>query len=448
MKISKFLLLTASLALCIEGHSQELSLQDCLREGIEHNFQIKNAELDVKAAKLQKDEALTEYFPRVKAIVLGYYAMNPLIQMSLVDLLGDNDLTRFWQNELKNIGSEYGINTDFTALKSGYSTSLMVVQPIYAGGRIVNGNRLASLGKKAAYLQKDLELRKLTQDIEKQWWQIYSIEEQINTLIYLDTTLTSLHSRLKSAIDSGLAGETDILQLEVKRSELEAGRKKAESGLKLLKTNLLNTIGIDYTIVDSVRFVFTESLPLSPADYYMDEDIIVENMQEKELLGLQISAKSLEKKMAIGEALPQIAIGANAGYSDLNDKAQFNTVAFATISIPLSDWGKTAKKAQRIETQIQKAHNQELYYEDQLHLLVQKQWIELDSAFEQWQIQKQTKEMAERLYNVSLSNYNAGLIPIQDLLNAETSFRQAVTQETEALVNYRNAITDYTSLHK
>ena len=47
---------------------------------------------------------------------------------------------------------------------------------------------------------------------------------------------------------------------------------------------------------------------------------------------------------------------------------------------------------------------------------------------------------------VALSNYSAGLSPLQDLLQAETTWRQALSTTSDSLASYRNAILAYQSL--
>lgn len=48
--------------------------------------------------------------------------------------------------------------------------------------------------------------------------------------------------------------------------------------------------------------------------------------------------------MALGEALPQVMLGASYGYSYLTEKSKWNGVAFVTVKVPITDWGKISKK--------------------------------------------------------------------------------------------------------
>ena len=151
--------------------------------------------------------------------------------------------------------------------------------------------------------------------------------------------------------------------------------------------------------------------------------------------------------MAIGEALPQVGVGVSAGYSNLYGNAgKFNSIAFATVQVPLSDWGKVSRKAQRMELQIQKAENQRDFLSEQLHLQVEKYWLDLTSSYDEWEVAKEKREVAERLYNLSVSHFQNGLVSSSELLQAEASFLQAASAESDALSSYRKAVIAYSIL--
>ncbi len=434
--------------------TRSLTLAACREMAMRNNAALNNAELDLRAARLQKQEALSEYFPRVSATAFGYWAMNPLLEIGVTDILGSNDFAWNLQNELESYGSMYGVSTRYKTFKQGYSASVMALQPVYAGGRIVTGNRLAALGIEAASLQKGIRHRETKETVDSLWWQVVSLTDKLETLDYLDGTLDTLYSSLSAAIASGLAAETDILQLELKRNELRAARRKVTSGIRLSKMNLFNAIGQPYTVyssnaspdrpyLDSLTLDSVSELPAAPDSYWRDEDEIVASMQETRLLDLQVRAKKLEKRMAIGEALPQVAVGASTGYSNLYRKGRYNAIAFASVQVPLSDWGKTARRAQRIGTEIEKAENDRAYLDSQLHLLVGKLWLDLTSAYDSWQLSEEAIANSRRLYEVSLANFSAGLIPLSDLLQAETTYRTDASARIDALIAYRSAIVAY-----
>ena len=159
-----------------------------------------------------------------------------------------------------------------------------------------------------------------------------------------------------------------------------------------------------------------------------------------------MESKELEKKMAIGEALPELGVGASCGYGQILTDSRFNAMAFASLKIPLTDWGKTVRKAQRIETQVQKARNDRDYLGKQLMLKIGKCWLDLTSAYDQWQLSRENSATARSLYDSTERQYEAGLVPLSDLLQAQTELSGALSGEVDALIAYRNAIRSYCEL--
>lgn len=443
-------LIIAALILSLPAAAQEslvLSIDRCREMALEHNSGAVNAALDVEAARYQKQEALTEYFPRISAMSAGFWSLNPMLEIGLKDILGNNDYSNNLQNELLM----QGINPKYTALEHGYGASVNLLQPVFAGGRIVNGNRLAALGVEAAQLQKSLQERKTGEEIDDYYWQTLSLEEKLLTLGEFRELLDTLCKDASSARAAGLMTEDELLQAELKRSELRSSEIKLRSGIRLSKMNLLNSIGQDYCVVegaasegkpyiDDIRLEDEGGELLSPERYYVPEEKISASMEEARLLELQVDAKKLEKQMQLGETLPQLAVGASYGYSDLIGKARFNGTAYATLQIPISDWWKTSRKLKRLQVQIDKAENEQAQLDGQLTLLVRKYWIELTSAWDEYEVALDSERAAEVAYRSVKSHYDAGLVPLSDLLQSQASYRQSCNGLTDARTAYRKAL--------
>ena len=144
--------------------------------------ELMNSRLDTEDALLQKQEAFCEYFPKFSLSMMGFEAVNPLLRIGVNDLLGNSDAANNIKAYINTTAPIYGIKTVYETLQYGYGATLSVSQPVYAGGRIVNGNRLASLGIEAAQLQESIQERRTAIDIEKKYWMVVSLQEKAATL--------------------------------------------------------------------------------------------------------------------------------------------------------------------------------------------------------------------------------------------------------------------------
>lgn len=454
---NRFIYIFILLLLPVAATAQEvtLTLEKCKDMALQNDPSVRNAHLDVLAAGAQKQEAFSEYFPKVSLNAFGFWSLSPLLEVGIKDIIGENELSEVLGALIESASQQYDFSPIYKALKTGYVASLSAVQPLYAGGRVVAGNKLASLGVEAARLKQEIALRDNEASVESEYWQVVSLEEKLSTVTVLSQLLDTLHKDLSSAVQAGLAVQTDLMQLELKQSELKSGMVQLKGGIRLAKMNLLNSIGQDYCFLpanaDSLKpfiddIVFADRLDdlLPPQEYYIPEEQLAEGMSENQLLDLSVKAKKMEKRMALGEALPTVGVGASYNYSrTINERA--NGTVFAIVQIPISDWGKVSRRVQRMDYQMQKASNDRDYLSSQLLLQVRQLWLGLTVAWDKMMVAQETMDLAQKTVDQLTGRYEAGLVPMSELLQAQTILRQSTEAYIDSQIEYSAALTAYQS---
>ena len=437
MKKTLIILMILLSASAMSAQEVSLSLNDCIVLSESNNPYIKNTYLDVQSARFQKKEVFAEYFPRVSFRAIGLSSYDYLIDIILGAEAGE---------VLRE--AEMGGDTKF-----GYNATLSLMQPLYAGGRIVTGNKLASVGIKAAQLKHEVNLREKREEIEKSYWEIIALEEKRHTVKHLEDLLDTLHRDVVSAIDAGVITESDLLLVNMKKNELKSGKIQLEGGIKLLKMNLFNTIGQQYSVINVLadesrphidNIVLSDRLSsfLPPSEYYMSEEEFAAGVTETELLEVMVEAKKLEKKLALGEYLPAAGIGISYGYSSFMN-SNLNAIGLATISIPISNWGKGSLKLKRLNNEIKKAVNEKEHLTSQLILQARQLWLNLNVTWEQMKVAEENVEFAEKNVYNQMSRFNAGLIPISDVLMSQTTLLEATENLIDKQIEYSKALTAY-----
>ena len=222
-----------------------LSVQDCIDMALENNIELKNSQLEIDKARATKKEAQTLYFPTVSAQALAFDAINPILSFGIDDI--DNaQLRQILYTLYAEYGANLGLQKEYSFIQNGVLLNAMATEPIYAGGRIRNGNKLAKLGIEAAEYQSLIKEDEVRLQTEKLYWQIIALEEKNATLDYLDHLLDTLDKDLSGAIEAGLAMPTDQYKLRVKQNESQLNRKKLNDGITLLKMALAQYIGTDW----------------------------------------------------------------------------------------------------------------------------------------------------------------------------------------------------------
>lgn len=413
--------------------AQELTIGQCMDAASGGNITLRKSSLDVMAAKAQQGEARWEFAPRVGVTSIAYDALNPLLKVTLGDILGSSDAAQVLRESITTLAYENGIKPYYSTLSRGYGVTATLIQPLYAGGRIISGNRLADLGVEAAGL-KDRLVRKTVRDsVENKFWRIVALQEKRRTLDEAFTMLEQLEKDLGSAVSSGLALESDMVKLRLKKGELKSGMHRLDGSMSLLKMDLLDFVGIEYNYMELSGISLSgslEGLP-SPAEVLSDSSR-VESMDEARLLELAVEAKKTEKRMATGEFLPQVAIGATYGYNAmmLPKKGSMNGMVFAMVKIPLTDIGKSVARSRRYEYAVRQAEMDRDYLMSRLRLQEAKQRLDVETLWDEVGDAAEAAAYAEDMAEKTRVRMSAGQATASQVLQATMD----VTTAREALL--------------
>ena len=102
-----------------QNRDSVLTVEQCVNMALENNRKVLNAKNNVESAVNIRKEAFTKYFPEIAATGLAFWANHDILQYNVLDII------------------ELGI------IKKGKMAGVQALQPIFTGGRIVNGNKLA-----------------------------------------------------------------------------------------------------------------------------------------------------------------------------------------------------------------------------------------------------------------------------------------------------------------
>ena len=285
--------------------AQVLTLDSCLALARKNNADIRTSQLEVLKAQEVKRQAFTKFFPQVSFSANTYYAVDPLIRFGINDI-ESNDMRELLQVIYE--GAESGgadFKSEMTLMKKGSSISGNFVQPLFAGGRIINGNRLASLGVDAANLMAEAKTRDVIENIESSYYLVTGLQQKVATLKAALDLIDSLDRTVQAALANGLVTNADALQVQLKRNEMLANQQQLTSGIRLSKRLLCQQIGIDYS--DDIRFEEPAGGTEPPA-LFVNKTTGDSLRPEMKLLELNVQAEKLKKSMTIGESLPQLAI--------------------------------------------------------------------------------------------------------------------------------------------
>lgn len=394
------------------------SLQQVIDSARRNNIALRNANRSIASAGEQRKEALTKYFPTVSGTGGWFDAQKPVISA-----------------DLNVMGNPISLNY----IKDGVVGGITAVQPVYAGGRIVNSNRLARVGEDASRLQKRLTENEVDRTSEGYYWQMATLEEKLKTVDMMEKLLADIHKDVAVAVEAGVSLRNDLLQVELRQNEVESQRLRLDNALQLSRLLLAQYCGL----VDTLFTISYNTEATPPLQLKQDHELALPQTAEYQLLGKQVEAASLKKKLAVGQYLPSVGVGAGYNFNNVMEHGRQNTLVFATVSVPLSDWwgGSHAIRRKKIEYE-QAVDNKR----DQGQLLVirmQNAWNSVVEAYKQLAIAQRSIEQASENLRLNRDFYSAGTTQMSDLLEAQTLYQQALDSRTEAFAQYQLCIVDY-----
>ena len=131
-------------------------------------------------------------------------------------------------------------------MRGTYLAGITLTQPLYAGGKIVAGHRLAKIGEEAAGEQLRKTKTEVIYDADNAYWSYVSVLEKQKMMEALSARMDTLFSQVGASIEAGMAVDSDLLTVKAKRSEVLYQKQKVESGVRLCRMALCRIVGVPF----------------------------------------------------------------------------------------------------------------------------------------------------------------------------------------------------------
>ena len=437
----KKILSIIALGCSISVSAQTYTLEQLKDAALRNNITVRNAQRSVEAAQQQRKEAFTKYFPNVSGTGLWFNANKGMAQTTvnpseiISPEIGASLAQIFPPEALAALANPISISM----MKNGTIGSLMALQPVFAGGQIINGNKLAKVGEDVSRLQLQLSENEVEKTTEQYFWQLASLQEKMKTINAVDTLLADIHKDVDVAVRAGVAMRNDLLQVQLRQNDVESQRLKLQNGISIVRMLLAQYCGLDQT--EFTLYYQTELSSSLPQK--QDHSQALLGTAEYQLLGKQVEATSLQKKMTVGQNLPSVAVGAGYNYHNLLENDHTFGMVFATVSVPITDWWGGSHAIKRKKIEYQKAVDEQHDKAQLLQIRMQNAWNNVEEARQQLDIAKRSIEQAEENLRLNRNFYRAGTSKMSDLLEAQLLYQQSLDRRTDAYADYQNKLLEY-----
>lgn len=419
---SLWLALAALWCMAMPAAAQEIriSAEECRRMAEEASSQLKRADLAVRQAEYDRRIANVQRLPKLEATAMGIYMYPDM------DMMGMK-----------------------SQMHGAYLAGLQLTQPIYAGGKITAGRRLARVGQRVAEEQARMDRMDVALNALQSYWTYIAVLDKVRLAERYHAMIDTVYAQTAVAVEAGMASDNDLLRISAKRSEIVYQGKKARNGAELCRLALCNAIGADF----SATIIPTDTLAACAPQGSLVPDISAR--PELSLLECQLEASRHQVKMALGDFLPTVglSLGYNwygnikmKGMTDIGggtmvpytmDMKDNLGMAMLAVQVPLFHWGEGAKKVRKAKLEVERSA---LELEDKSKLLeldARQAALNLEDGWELIQSATVSLEQAVENLRVMQNRYDASMATLTDLLDAQNQWHQAQSDMIEAKTQYR-----------
>lgn len=428
--------------------SQTFTLEQCIQYALENSANIKNATLDEQIAKARVKETRGIGLPQIDG--------NVSLQHNI-------ELQRFFNQAFvveQFMGQEIDTDpSDVVAASSPFQLKSAGIAALNASQILFNGSYL--VGLRAANAYKDLAVKTSAQTREELISQVtkayYTVLVNTERMKLFDNNIARVDSLLnttRALNQNGFAENIDVDRIKVTLNNLKTEREKFSNlqvlSLELLKFQMNFPMAGQLTVTGALNDIVIPENAAEPEDWdytqRSDYQVLLANKRLQELNVKNMYAAGLPSLVAVGTygystqsanvsglfktetqaSLPE-GLGPDKWYS-------YSNVGL-TLSVPLFSGLQRSYRVQQAKLNLQKLQNSTTQLESSIDLQVKQAAATYDNSLKTLVSQKENMQLADNVARVTKIKYEQGVGSNIEVIDAESSLK-------EAQINYYNALYD------
>ena len=429
----KLTFITLVLCALITNAQELLTLEQCRQLALDNNKRMAAANKQTQAAHYTMQSYRGNFFPNFTASGTGLYST----ANGTFNIPGGN-LPTFLPDAngqpTPNGGFAYfpGIDLNYK-VRTVWMGGVQVEQPIFMGGKILAAYKMTRLGKQMAQLNENLTATEVILETDQAYALMIKAQEMNKVAESYHAVLQELMKNVQSAYKHGLKSKNDVLKVQVKLNESELAIRKAENALRLANMNLCHLIG--KPLIETLQI--SDDFPVIEQALETQVNDITAR-PEYHLLDKQVALAKQQVKLSRSELLPQVGIRGSYDYVHglkVNEQRLFDNGAFSVmlnVTVPLFHFGERINKVRASKAQLEQVRMEQADLNEKMYLELTQAANNLDEAKLQTALADRSLEQADENRRISKGEYDAGLEPLSDHLEAQALWQQAYETKVDA----------------
>ena len=427
---------------------QSFSLTEAIQFATDKNLNVQSARLDGVSAEARTREIKGLALPQIS--VGSQLTYNAIIQKFILPAGGfggapaSSTTTNGNQPEKADVTAiPFGVNFQGNA-------QLAVNQLLFDASY--------KLGLKAAATLRELSQKNITaskinvaEQVAKAYYNVLVSQERIKLLDYSISRLDSLFKETQALNKQGFVEKIDVDRLEVQANNLKSERQNVSNLVSLtyylLKFQMGLNLNDEIVLTDKIQDVNIDELERSvafvaPVDYTQRIEFLALQSQ------IQLADYDFQNvgKQYFPRVLASAAYGHNNGRNNLFDlftTKWFNSAAVnLQVQIPIFDGFQKRYVAQQKKVALDKARLGSDLLRNSIDLGAKQAQITIQNSLQSLRVQKRNLDLAQEILRVTRIKYKEGVGSNIEVLNAESSSREAQTNYFASLLDFMLAKVD------
>ena len=422
-----FVIIQCAALLCVDAQepqeidlSQPLTLEQCIELGLEKSTSMRNARLSLAIQELRLKNARADYFPIITSS--GNYNFNDRLDFGFEPENYDLGLTgryTLWDNGRREVG--------FAQAKEGLKATTNRNEGI-------KQSVILQITRAYYDVLKDTELVKVSEDVLAR-----SIEDTQQTIA------------LKEA---GVLIPADVATATVRQANNELSLLNNQNALQISQATLPRLMGLDPGLlitvaVDESFQLYLDRGTIEKIQITVEEAIQTAFDNRPEFKETEATLKQQEWSLTLSKLQRWPRLSANANYNvNLDDylRERINFSEFrswsvgASLNFTLYDGGVLGNVVKERSMQLEQARENASDLERSVALDVRQSYLNLKRSERAVEISNTQVENAQLSLDVIQGRYRVGKAILLEVLDAQTSYAQALTNQVNAFYDYKIAL--------